>query len=306
MNQPPLQNPDLQPNKVIESQAVDCCPENDIQGNGNRAIQGKENLGVLGDGNTVSQNSNNLNGSGSIVINQSQISLFSTPSSENTATPSGNPKTDALKAIGKKVGQDEHKFEGKLVSMQVDIYEYLLPKEICVKLSISFGTPEVNIPNPNPLLRLRNETIDIKYGIKNGELSLDFRNGEMLLNQRENIRNKNDNWEGSPVGNTKLPIWEFRINNESINGNQPQILRGNLKDEVLGILELLDLNAACEVNAYFKISVNRINIAIIDLDDGTNKKQKETKIGLLLRYLKSELENYVSKVVIRYEPASLS
>ncbi len=240
MNQPPLQNPDLQPNKVIESQAVDCCPENDIQGNENRAIQGKENLGVLGDGNTVSQNNNNLNGSGSIVvINQmqpSQISLFSTFSSEKTVIPSGNPKTDALKAIGKKVCQDEHKFEGKLVSMQVDLYEYLLPKKICVKLSISFGAPEVNIPNRNPFLRLRNETIDIKYGIKNGELSLDFRNGEMLLNQRENIINKNYNWEGSPVGNTKLPIWEFRINNESINGNQPQILRGNLKDEVLGIL----------------------------------------------------------------------
>jgi hypothetical protein len=72
MNQPPLQNPDLQPNKVIESQAVDCCPENDIQGNGNRAIQGKENLGVLGDANTVSQNSNNLNGSGSHFVKNIQ------------------------------------------------------------------------------------------------------------------------------------------------------------------------------------------------------------------------------------------
>ncbi|NJO63011.1 MAG: hypothetical protein HC836_33775 [Richelia sp. RM2_1_2] len=83
------------------------------------------------------------------------VSLHPTPSSEDT-----------VKAIGEKIGSDEHKFGGKLVSMQVDIYEHLLPKEICVKLSISFGAPEVNIPNLNLLPRLRNETIDIKYGIK--------------------------------------------------------------------------------------------------------------------------------------------
>jgi hypothetical protein len=230
-----------------------------------------------------------------------QIQNILVPSLENNATLLEKEKTNAIKPINEKSVCYEHKCEGKLVVMQVDIYEHLLPKEVCVKLSISFGVPEVNIPNPE-----KSENTYIKYGIKNGELYLDLTNGEMLLNKRENIRNKKNNWEGTPVGDTKLPIWEFRINNESINGNQPQILRGNLKDEVLGILELLDLNVACEVNAYFKISVNRINIAIIDLDDGTNKKQKETKIGLLLRYLKSELENYVSKVVIRYEPASLS
>jgi hypothetical protein len=73
MNQPPFQNPDLQPpNKVIESQAVNYCPENDIHGNENRAIQGDENLAVQGDRNTVNQNSNNLNGSGSHFIKNMQ------------------------------------------------------------------------------------------------------------------------------------------------------------------------------------------------------------------------------------------
>ncbi|WP_414755234.1 hypothetical protein [Anabaena sp. CCY 9910] len=202
-----------------------------------------------------------------------------------------------VKAIKTKLVHDEHKFEGKLVLIQVDVYEHSLPKEVCIKLSISFGAPEINIPNFNPLLRLKNKTTDIKYGIKNGELNLDFQNGKMPLNRRENLINENNNWEGMAVGS--LPSWQFSIKNESKSENQLEILYGNIKNEVLGILELLDLNVASEINAYFKISINRINIAIIDLDDGTNKKQKETKIGLLLKYLKSELENYVSKVVIQ-------
>lgn len=234
---------------------------------------------------------------------ESQIPKILSPILKNPVALLVTQQNNAIIAIEK---EDEHKFEGKLVSMQVDIYEHLLPKEICVKLSISFGAVEVIIPNPNHLLKLRNETIDIKYGIKNGELFLDFRNGEMLLNKRENIINKNDNWKAIPLGDKKSPVWQFSIDNQSVNENQPQTLHGNLKNEVLGILELLDLNANCEINAYFKTSVNRINVVIIDFDDGTNKKHRETKIGLLLKYLKPELEKYVSKVVIRYESASLS
>ncbi|MEM1393811.1 MAG: hypothetical protein AAGG00_11085 [Cyanobacteria bacterium P01_H01_bin.150] len=67
MNQSP-KNSDSQPNKVVESQIVNCCPENNIQGNENRAIQGDENLAVQGNANTVNQNSNNWNGSGSHFI----------------------------------------------------------------------------------------------------------------------------------------------------------------------------------------------------------------------------------------------
>jgi hypothetical protein len=224
------------------------------------------------------------------------------PALENDAILPEKQRNNVIKLI--KI-EDEHKFNGKLVSIQVDICEHLPPREVCVKLTISFGTPEISIPNHNPLLKLKNETIDIKYGIKNGELHLGCKNADMPLNRRENLINENNHWEGTPVGDINSPIWEFSINNELINGNQPQILRGNLRNEVLGILELLDVNADCEINTCFKISVNRINIAIIDLDDGTNKKQKETKIGLLLKYLKSELDDYVSKVVIRYEPASI-
>lgn len=241
---------------------------------------------------------------GNVGANQRQLA-FAMPAAGGAIAGSIDEIDQAkLKVIKTKLIHDEHKFDGKLVLIQVDIYEHLLPREVCIKLSISFGVPEINIPNFNPLLRLKNKTTDIKYGIKNGELNLDFQNGNMPLNRRENIINEKNNWEGTAVGS--IPSWQFSINNESKSGNQIEILHGNLKNEVLGILELLDLNVASEIHAYFKISVNRINIAIIDLDDGTNKKQKETKIGLLLKYLKSELENYVSKVVIRYEPASFS
>lgn len=77
MNQPSVQNPDLQQNKVTEPQSVNCCPEDVIDGNENRAIQGDENLAVQGDGNTVGQNSNNLNGSGSHFIKNMQADQIS-------------------------------------------------------------------------------------------------------------------------------------------------------------------------------------------------------------------------------------
>ncbi len=76
MNQSP-ENSDSQPNKVVESQIVNCCPENNIQGNENRAIQGDENLAVQGNANTVNQNSNNWNGSGSHFIKNVQADQIS-------------------------------------------------------------------------------------------------------------------------------------------------------------------------------------------------------------------------------------
>ncbi len=104
MNQPPFQNPDLQPNNVTKPQGVNCCPENEIQGNENRAIQGDEYLAVQGDGNTVSQNSKNLNGSGSNFIRHMQADKIIFVNSTYLETGSEEKFNGSQASVEKKEG----------------------------------------------------------------------------------------------------------------------------------------------------------------------------------------------------------
>ncbi|MDZ8106695.1 MAG: hypothetical protein RM338_13905 [Nostoc sp. DedQUE12a] len=201
-------------------------------------------------------------------------------------------------SVGEKIFED-HKYKGKLATLEIEFYEIIPSKKLSTKLSISFGTIEVKIPSTNKILNRTNKTIDIKFGIKNSELYFYLKNGIMPLKERNLVINQDYNWKGNPTGTQEYPIWEFKLDNESKNGNQLQILYGFLKNEVLGILELLKADTCCELKAVLQVSVNRNYIAIIDLDDGINKKNKETKIGLLLQYLKAEIEHYVSQVAIK-------
>ncbi len=210
------------------------------------------------------------------------------------------------KSVGKQTLED-HKYDGRLVTIEIKLYQIVNDENnILVNSTISFGMPEIKIPQKN---LFRSSTTDIKFGIKRGELGIKIKNGFMLLDQRKEflIEIDKNSWKAEPIGKKEYPIWEFmtKKNNEREAEISNQVLHGLHKNQYLGILELLDKNKCCELNACFKISINRMYIEIIDFDDGTNKKQKETKIGLLLKYLKPELENYVSKVVIRYEPASI-
>ena len=201
-----------------------------------------------------------------------------------------------------KISADEHKFDGRLVITEIKLYKTDDYRKFQVELTIGFGTPEVKIP----INSLFNSTIDIKFGLKNGELCFNLKNGLMPLNQRKCLRSHENNWMGTPLGLRNSPVWEFKIDNKLMSATQLGILNGFLENGNLGIIELLKENEYCELEAIFKISINRNYIKIIDLDDGTNKKQKETKIGLLLKYLKNELDTYVSKVVIRYDTTTIS
>ncbi|RCJ26185.1 hypothetical protein A6770_26605 [Nostoc minutum NIES-26] len=258
-------------------------------GNGTQAAQGSENIQNQGDGNSFVRDVH-------IYYPSKKDSNFS------EKLESSLLKQRQEKLVGKKIFPDDHKFDGRLVISEITLYETDNYKKLDVELTIAFGTPEVKIP-VNTLL---NRTMDIKFGIKNGELYLHLKNVNMPLSQRKPLISQENNWVGTPLGLPNSPIWEFKINNEMMSVNESGILYGFLGNVNLGILELLEENTCCEVEAIFKISINRIYIKIIDLDDGTNKKHKETKIGLLLRYLKDELENYVSKVAIRYDPATIS
>lgn len=211
------------------------------------------------------------------------------------------PKQQQERLVGKKTF-DDHKYNGKLVSIFIELYEKPLSQKVFPVLTIAFGNPEVKIPRLDEMRK----TIDIKFGVKGGELCFSLRNGIMPLNQREQLKNQDYDWEGIPIGTSESPVWEFRCKKELRDENELKILFGIVKNQNLGIIELLESNICCEVEVAFKISVNRNYIVITDLDDKTNgKKQKETKIGLLLKFLESELENYVSKVTIKYDPTAI-
>ncbi|GAA6617577.1 effector-associated domain EAD1-containing protein [Scytonema sp. NUACC26] len=185
-----------------------------------------------------------------------------------------NYYTQIKKSVETKIFE-EHIY-ANLATIEIKLYEAVPPQKLRVDLSISFGTPEVRIPKLCP--NHSGESIDIKFGIKNGELCFNLRNGRMPLSERKSLVSQYNIWRGTPIGKPEAPKWEFGLQNES------RILHDCLINEVLGILELLDANICCELEAVFQINhVNRNNIKIISLDDGTNKKQKDTQIALLLK-----------------------
>lgn len=206
---------------------------------------------------------------------------------------------------------DEHKFHGKLAIIAIELCKINYSKRFCIKLTVSFGTLEVKIPKYLKKSNYENETIDIEIGIKKSNLCFNLKNGLMPLNKRNSLKNKANSWQGIFLGESQSPEWQFELLSRSISKKQSQILRGNLANEVLGILEIIKANACCIVEASLEISINRNYIEIINFDDGSNKKQKETKIALLLQYLKSELRNLdnkisLSKVAKEYDTETIS
>ena len=246
---------------------------------------------------------------GSVYIHEANeeplLSLNKNKPAKSASLPS---EQGQQKLIGEKIFE-EHKYDGKLATIEIDLYEIIDSEESekkVVKLSISFGTLEIKIPKINQILNRNNQTIDIKFGLKNAELCFHFKNGIMPLKERKTLVSQCNAWKGIPKGISESPSWEFGSNYEPKTEVKSRILHGIIANEILGIIEVLEKNKACEFQAFLIVSINRNSVEIIDFDDGNNKKQKETKIGLLLRYLKNELENYVSKVVIRYDTATIS
>lgn len=84
--------------------------------------------------------------------------------------------------------------------------------------------------------------------------------------------------------------------------NGSEFLQGALRDEFLGIIELLKERNDFELEAKFKIDkVSLNNIKVICTDSNpVNKKQQASEIRLFLQELEKtyRLDNYVSRVVV--------
>ncbi|MBO3460152.1 hypothetical protein G7B40_000210 [Aetokthonos hydrillicola Thurmond2011] len=193
--------------------------------------------------------------------------------------------------------KEDHKYDGKLAVIQIEIYKDISLNTIYLELSISFGSLNNQVKRIN-IWSFKEETINIKFGIKSGELCLNLTNGSMPLCERKELLNQYDNWRGIPVGKPEAPVWQFELHNQS---SIKDILKGSLRQKILGNLKILEADTCCEIEAVFKISLNKDVLAIISPD--ISKVRKETLKGALVQRLKPELENYVSKVTLRYEPA---
>ncbi len=88
------------------------------------------------------------------------------------------------------------------------------------------------------------------------------------------------------------------------------VLFGSLLNQELGTINFL--NSLCEVEATFQVSgVNSNNLGITEQDglwdDKTSKKVKETKIrAFLKKVVEPKLKDYVSRVVLQYDSATIS
>ncbi|MEH2325905.1 MAG: hypothetical protein V7K32_20580 [Nostoc sp.] len=182
-----------------------------------------------------------------------------------------------------------------LVTLEVQLYQnFNLLQNFCVKLSITFTTNEVQV------VSRFGKTENIIFGIKRGHLHFRLTNGMMNPSKRYSFDNKKYNWRGIHRGLPEAPEWEFTLSNYTKiedNVTESSVLHGELKEQFIGLIETTNV---LELEALFKISINRNYIELLESNGSKNKKQKESKTALLLNYLKDQdkLKKYVSRVVI--------
>lgn len=257
----------------------------------------QENKGLLESGQqAASGNGNKL----IQVIHNDNRSCCSSDKENDLLEKRSLPSLEPI--LGEEIFSD-HKYDGRLVSLSLQFYEVVPSEKIRVMITLSFGRLELQIPNQS---RFLNSKIDVEFGVKKGDLYFALNNGVMPLQQRNIIKSQTTNWQGNPVG-YEVSIWQFGLTEQWNYQNKSQVLSGCANSKEMGIINLVAPGVSCETTVTFKINVNRNCIEVIFLGNEINekqhneitKKQRETKIGLLLRYLKNELEDYVSKVIYK-------
>jgi|GEM_PF-2853652 len=212
----------------------------------------------------------------------------------------------SVSRFGRVVSKD-HKYNGDLVSIDLAFFrEQKIDdnSKIGIVLTIYFGTIQEKFPCKK---RLFEEKVDgwIRFGIKHGKLHLNFQNGAMMpADERLLHEDPKGDWILSPTGIEEFPTWEFEANQ-----NKSKFLRGSRANQKLGFIDFL--NNDCVVDASFKVCVNTIDLEVIEQDGVWNSETKRTRIETKIRLffkktLELKLEDYVSKVRLRYDSAAIS
>ncbi|NEP21454.1 hypothetical protein [Moorena sp. SIO3I6] len=223
----------------------------------------------------------------------------STPGSYLTQNNGKNPSNTPH--LGKLVSSD-HKYKGHLVHINLQFVRksgVIDNKEIAIKLDISFGEVEqVVVYKKKPLLG-KNTEAHIRFGVKRGELEIEFTNGTMPPEKRRLKEDPKGECKINATGINEAPTWQFKAREKS------GILEGQRTVEELGIVELSD--SPCIAEATFNVSISSNGLEIT-AQDGAWNSETESKLKIetkrrafFKRFVEPILKDYVSKVVLQYD-----
>lgn len=204
------------------------------------------------------------------------------------------------KLVEKKILSDQ-KYGGELVNIEIELYQIIDSNNhisVSVESSISFGIPVIKIQQQD------RKYTSVEFGIKCGKLKFKIKNGFMPKKHRKDFVQKDEKWQVTVTGDEDSPLWAFKTYKPDT-----KVLDGSHTSQYLGLLELLDKNECCKINAYFEIALD-IHIEITN-STKRNQKQVTTMERAFFKYIKDNLGNkdnlgdYASKVEINYDPKTI-
>ncbi|WP_414585194.1 hypothetical protein [Scytonema sp. PCC 10023] len=232
------------------------------------------------------------------------------PSEQNSESiPSQNLSTSGGEAVAFEKLELEHKY-ANLVVLQIHLLSFTYQaqtQQISIILHISFGEVEENFIYKE--LGFVKKEGSIRFGIKFGRLCLKLTNGCMPLDKRKVPKAQDFNGDVTFMGTDENPEWQFKVKHKAEVSDKALVLFGSLSNQELGIMELQ--NTSCQVEATFQVKINANDLGITSQDglwnDKTDKKVRETKIRTFFKsVVEPKLKNYVSKLVLQYDSATVS
>lgn len=198
-------------------------------------------------------------------------------------------------------------YNSNLIRFVIDFFdcyaEKQIQEQIGIVLDISFGEIEEKYIYKN--FGLIEKEGYIRFGIKFGTLKLKFTDQYMPPKQRKLPEAQEIGGQVTSVGSDENPEWQFKVTDAS----ETAVLFGLLKNQELGIVNLLKI--PCKVEATFQVNINGNGLGITAQDgvwdDKTNKKVKESKLrSFFKKVVEPKLKNNVSKIRLQYDSASNS
>lgn len=203
--------------------------------------------------------------------------------------------TNGLLEAGQVI-QKDHKYQGLLVFMDLRFGKLGgTEQEREILLDIAFGQAEEVFRYRDGLTLKEGYA---RFGIRYGQLRLVLTNGLMPLHQRNFREDPQGDWTVNAIGIETFPVWEFEVREGQ------KILRGSRCAQSLGAVQLSD--ACCMVEAAFQAHASTKDLEITAQAglwrDNESKRRRITKsIIFFQQYVEPQLQEYISKVVLRYE-----
>lgn len=255
------------------------------------------------------ENWQGVNSKDSNVTIRDNIFNFGSSEQISESIPLENLSTSGGEAVPFEKLELEHKY-ANLVVLKIHFLNWhyqVQTQQFSTILHISFGEVEENFIYKE--LGLVKKQGSIRFGIKFGRLCLKLTNGCMPLDKRKVPKVQDFNGDVAFMGTDENPEWQFKVKQKAEIPEKASVLFGSLSNQELGIMELQ--NTSCQVEATFQVKINANDLGITSQDgvwnEKTDKKVRETKIRTFFKsVVEPKLKDYVSKLVLQYDSATVS